>query len=61
MKNGQDITVAMVYDNHPIIDYFRRVSDDMVAGVMDSKRDKSETPFYFYLKRLGNDGLSNKL
>lgn len=61
MKNGNDVTVAMIYDKIPVIDYFRIVSDDMVAGVMDSKEDKSGRPFYFYLKRIGGATQSPRL
>lgn len=45
-------TVAMVYDDFPIIDYFRYVSDDLVAGAMDSKKMKAHGTYYFYLKRI---------
>ncbi|WP_069234377.1 MULTISPECIES: DUF4334 domain-containing protein [Burkholderia] len=42
-------TAAMVYDKHPIIDYFKRLDDDTVLGVMDRKGDAF--PLYFYLQR----------
>lgn len=61
MKYGEGNTIAMVYDNVPIIDYFHYVSDDMVAGVMDAKTDASDSPFYFYLKRVPSGNLSTKL
>lgn len=45
------VTATMVYDQHPIFDHFRRVSDTELLGVMDSKGD--EMPLYFYLMRAG--------
>lgn len=50
MKYGNHNTIAMIYDIHPIIDYFHHVTDDLVAGVMDSKLFSD--PLYFYLKRM---------
>ncbi|PHH62094.1 hypothetical protein CDD81_7587 [Ophiocordyceps australis] len=45
-------TAAMIYDKFPIIDLFRYVSEDMVAGIMDSKEFNKDGTFYFYLTRL---------
>ena len=42
-------TAAMVYDALPIIDVFRRVSDDVVLGAMDMRGLPS--PFFFVLER----------
>jgi hypothetical protein len=42
-------SAAMVYDTQPIIDCFRRISDDLVLGVMDVKG--SPPDFYFHLSR----------
>ncbi|KAL4893219.1 hypothetical protein BDV59DRAFT_201817 [Aspergillus ambiguus] len=42
------VSTAMIYDNHPIIDHFRYVNDNMVAGVMDTKKFGSNF-YYFYL------------
>lgn len=44
------LSVSMVYDKHPIIDQFRYVSEDLVAGAMDVKPDTGRV-YYFYLKR----------
>lgn len=44
----------MVYDNFPIIDYFKYVNEDLVAGAMDSKKMKPFGTYYFYLKRLSS-------
>jgi hypothetical protein len=44
------LSVAMVYDTKPIIDQFRYVSEDLVAGAMDVKPDSGRV-YYFYLKR----------
>ena len=43
------VTATMVYDQHPIFDHFRRVSETELLGVMDSKGDN--IPLYFYLAR----------
>jgi len=45
-------TIAMVYDDFPIIDYFRFVTPDLVAGAMDSKKMKAYGTFYFFLTRI---------
>ncbi|WP_304504670.1 MULTISPECIES: DUF4334 domain-containing protein [unclassified Blastococcus] len=44
-------TAAMVYDALPIIDVFRRVSDDVRLGVMDLRG--LDGPFFFVLTREG--------
>jgi hypothetical protein len=38
----------MVYDDFPIIDYFRYVKEDLIAGAMDAKTAAGGT-YYFYL------------
>ena len=40
------VSVAMIYDHLPIIDYFRRVDENTLMGVMDYK---GAVPLYFYL------------
>jgi hypothetical protein len=42
---------AMVYDDAPIIDVFRRMDDGTVLGMMDMKG--MEQPFFFVLRREG--------
>ncbi|KAJ5152689.1 uncharacterized protein N7482_009167 [Penicillium canariense] len=42
------VSTAMVYDDFPIIDYFRYVNDNLLAGAMDSKTTQAG-PYYFYL------------
>jgi hypothetical protein len=44
------VTATMVYDQHPIFDHFRRVSGDVVLGVMDRKGE--EKSLFFWLRRL---------
>lgn len=44
------VTATMVYDQHPVFDHFRRITDDLVLGVMDRKGDAF--PLFFYLRRL---------
>jgi len=39
----------MIYDQLPINDVFRRVSDDAVVGAMDLKG--SPSPYFFVLRR----------
>jgi hypothetical protein len=43
------VTAAMVYDALPVIDVFRRVSDDVRLGAMDMRGLPS--PFLFVLRR----------
>ena len=43
------VTAAMVYDSLPIIDVFRRVSDDVRLGAMDMRG--LPAPFLFVLRR----------
>ncbi|KAJ5151670.1 hypothetical protein N7492_009965 [Penicillium capsulatum] len=42
------LSTAMVYDDFPIIDYFRYVNDNLLAGAMDAKTSNAGT-YYFYL------------
>ncbi|PFH55319.1 hypothetical protein XA68_10122 [Ophiocordyceps unilateralis] len=52
MKFADQNTIAMVYDDIPITDYFHYVSEDLVAGAMVSKMDNTDGIFYFVLRRL---------
>lgn len=40
----------MVYDDFPIIDYFRYVKEDLIAGAMDAKTAPGGT-YFFYLHK----------
>ncbi|MEU5188977.1 DUF4334 domain-containing protein [Streptomyces klenkii] len=40
----------MVYDQLPVIDHFRRITDDVLLCVMDKKGDPAD--FYFHLTRV---------
>jgi len=42
------ISAAMIYDDLPIIDVFRRVDDDCLLGLMDRR---GTDPFFFLLRR----------
>lgn len=42
-------TAAMVYDDRPIVDGFKRIDDDTVMGIMDRRGDTS--PLFFVLRR----------
>ena len=41
-------SATMVYDAHPINDVFRRISDDVVIGLMDQR---GASPYFFSLRR----------
>ena len=43
------VSAAMVYDRQPIIDYFRRIDEERVMGLMDRKG--ADPDFYFHLSR----------
>lgn len=45
--NGQ-ATAAMIYDRLPIVDMFKRVSPDLLLGLMDAR---GYPPFFFSLER----------
>lgn len=52
------VTTAMVYDNFPILDPFRYVSEDVVMGAMDSKvQGPNDGTYYFYLTRIKDSKL----
>lgn len=42
------VSAAMIYDRRPIIDHFRRITDDAVMGIMDQR---GKIKIYFYLER----------
>ena len=44
------VTVAMIYDQAPIIDFFRQVDDDTLLGAMDRRGDKGT--YFFVLRRV---------
>lgn len=47
------ISAAMIYDNFPIIDSFRFISDNLVIGAMDNKQlPKDAGTYYFYLNKI---------
>jgi len=48
------VSTAMVYDIQPIIDHFRFVDENTIAGAMDVKRAQAgdNSTYYFYLTRL---------
>jgi len=52
VKYRGTVSTAMIYNSHPIIDNFRRVTDDLVAGAMDTPLMKEGGVMYFYLTRL---------
>jgi len=46
-------TAAMKYASHPIIDFFKKISDDVIMGVMTGKGVPHG--FYFFLERIVPD------
>lgn len=53
MVDGAE-TAAMVYDRQPIVDYFRRIDDDQLAGMMVVEGD--ERRYFFRLRRVDPAG-----
>ncbi|UJJ30187.1 DUF4334 domain-containing protein [Halopseudomonas maritima] len=49
MVFGGRVSAALIYDQQPIIDYFRKVNDDLVIGLGDIKGKPLE--FFFHLTR----------
>lgn len=47
MQYRDGITTAMIYDDKPIIDYFKYVNDNLLFGAMDAKA--APGTFFFYL------------
>ena len=43
------VTAAMVYDQLPVIDFFRKISEDVVIGAMDLRG--TPLPYFFVLQR----------
>ncbi len=43
------VSAALIYDKHPIMDYFRKVTDDVIIGLGDVKG--KPTDFFFHLTR----------
>lgn len=43
------VSAALIYDKQPIMDYFRKVNDDLVIGLGDIKG--KPTDFFFHLSR----------
>lgn len=43
-------TATMIYDKSPVFDHFRKVTDDLVVGIMDQKGN--DRPLVFFLSRL---------
>ncbi|KAM0199691.1 hypothetical protein ACHAPA_012226 [Fusarium lateritium] len=47
------VSAAMIYDNFPIIDSFRCISDNLIIGAMDNKQIPKEAgTYYFYLQKI---------
>ena len=43
------VSTGLIYDKHPILDYFRKINDDLIIGFGESK---GPTPdFFFFLQR----------
>ncbi|KAL4775890.1 hypothetical protein BDW60DRAFT_177008 [Aspergillus nidulans var. acristatus] len=55
VKYNNVVSAAMVYNDKPIIDYFRVIDDRTVMGVMDAAGAVEDHPLYFVLERI-DDG-----
>lgn len=44
------VSAALIYDQHPIMDYFRKVTDDVIIGLGDVKGKPLD--FFFHLTRV---------
>lgn len=54
LETFEDVTTAaMVYDAQPVVDYFRRLNDDEVAGMMCVRDDARR--YFFKLTRTRRD------
>lgn len=51
MKYQGVVSAALVYDERPVIVYYRTVRSNLVAGVMESKSFGQAGKFYFYLTK----------
>jgi hypothetical protein len=47
-------TAAMVYDRQPIVDFFRRIAEDELVGMMVIEGD--ERRYFFRLRRVDFPG-----
>lgn len=48
-------TAAMVYDKQPVVDYFGRIDDDEIAGMMFVRDDPRR--FFFKLRKVKDPGM----
>lgn len=46
---GGKVQACLIYDQHPMMDYFRKISDDVVMGLGDIKGRPLD--FFFWLER----------
>ena len=46
---GGKVQACLIYDKQPMMDYFRKVTDDLVIGLADIKG--RPTDFFFWLER----------
>lgn len=44
------VSAALIYDKQPIMDYFRKINDDLIIGYGDVKGSETDS-FFFYLRR----------
>lgn len=50
------VSTCMIYDDHPVLDHFRYVDENTVAGAMDSKAQREFGIYNFYLQRAASNG-----
>ncbi|KAL4927352.1 DUF4334 domain-containing protein [Aspergillus undulatus] len=51
-KYNHVLSAAMIYNDRPIIDHFRRIDERSVMGVMEATLDESNHPLFFILERV---------
>ncbi|KAL2825547.1 hypothetical protein BJY01DRAFT_256234 [Aspergillus pseudoustus] len=61
VKYNGVVSAAMIYNEKPIIDYFRKINDHTVIGVMDALESTADHGLYFILERIGDEEDKGKL
>ena len=47
------VSATLIYDRQPIMDYFRKVNDDLIIGWGEVKGDTPD--FFFWLQRVSDE------
>ncbi|KAL2811722.1 hypothetical protein BJX63DRAFT_433232 [Aspergillus granulosus] len=59
VKYNGVVSAAMIYNEKPIIDYFRKIDENTVIGVMDALESQADHGLFFILERI--EGVQGKL